>query len=95
MANPVIATKLHVPRLRANTVHRQRLLDLLEHGAQTRLTLLSAPAGFGKTTLLVGWLAARKTARRAVGGFRSIKPTMRPPRSGRISSRPSGAPRRN
>jgi LuxR family maltose regulon positive regulatory protein len=63
MANLVVATKLHVPRLRSDIVHRRRLLDLLDHGAQSRLTLLSAPAGFGKTTLLVDWLATRKTAR--------------------------------
>ena len=63
MANLVVATKLHVPRLRPDIVHRQRLLELLNHGAQSRLTLLSAPAGFGKTTLLVDWLATRKTAR--------------------------------
>lgn len=66
MANLVIATKLHVPRLRGDIVHRQRLLELLDHGAQSRLTLVSAPAGFGKTTLLVDWLATRKTAGRSV-----------------------------
>ena len=66
MASPVIATKLHVPRLRTDMVHRQRLLELLEHGAQSRLTLISAPAGFGKTTLLADWLATRKTGRRSV-----------------------------
>jgi len=66
MANLVIATKLHVPRLHGDIVHRQRLLELLDHGAQSRLTLVSAPAGFGKTTLLVDWLATRKTAGRSV-----------------------------
>ena len=66
MANPLIATKLHVPRLRADIVHRQRLLELLDQGAQARLTLVSAPAGFGKTTLLVDWLATRRTSGRSV-----------------------------
>ena len=66
MAHSMIATKLHVPRLRVDIVHRQRLLELLDQGAQARLTLVSAPAGFGKTTLLVDWLSTRKTAGRSV-----------------------------
>jgi LuxR family maltose regulon positive regulatory protein len=48
-----MATKLYVPQLRRGLVPRPRLLALLERGIQTRLTLVSAPAGFGKTTLLV------------------------------------------
>lgn len=56
---PVLATKLHVPELRVDLVPRPRLHDLLaaaEHDA-TRLILISAPAGFGKTTVLTQWLA--------------------------------------
>lgn len=62
MAYPLIATKLLVPRLRREVVHRARLHELMDQGAQSRLTLISAPAGFGKTTLLVDWLAVRNAA---------------------------------
>ncbi len=57
MARPLVATKLYVPRPRRGVVGRPRLLDRLSDGALGRLTLLSAPAGFGKTTLLASWLA--------------------------------------
>jgi LuxR family maltose regulon positive regulatory protein len=56
---PVLATKLHVPEPRADLVVRPRLRDRLfsaEHDA-TRLVLVSAPAGFGKTTVLSQWFA--------------------------------------
>jgi len=56
MARPVIATKLYVPKLRPGLVTRPRLRERLRRGAGSRLTLLSAPAGFGKTTLLAEWL---------------------------------------
>ncbi|TCO45933.1 LuxR C-terminal-related transcriptional regulator [Actinocrispum wychmicini] len=59
MARPVIATKLYVPKPRPGLVARPRLCALLN--AASRLTLVSAPAGFGKTTLLAEWLA--ETAR--------------------------------
>ena len=55
---PVLATKLHVPELRVDLVPRPRLSDLIaaaEHDA-TRLILVSAAAGFGKTTVLTQWL---------------------------------------
>ncbi|NJN19299.1 MAG: LuxR family transcriptional regulator [Oscillochloris sp.] len=56
MAIPVIATKLLVPPLRLNALKRSRLIRRLQHGSAQRLSLLSAPAGFGKTTLLSSWL---------------------------------------
>ena len=56
MTRPLVATKLFVPRLRRDLVARPRLLDRL--GSEGRLTLVSAPAGFGKTTLLASWVAA-------------------------------------
>ena len=59
MARPLVATKLHVPRPRRGVVARPRLLHRLSDGVQGRLTLVSAPAGFGKTTLLASWLAQR------------------------------------
>src|SRR3990172_4781985 len=46
-------TKILVPRRRAVTVRRGRLLDALQRGADGLLTVVRAPAGFGKTTLLV------------------------------------------
>ena len=66
MARPLIATKLFVPRLRPGLVARPRLLELLRAGAESRLTLVSAPAGFGKTTLLAEWLNAEARERRSV-----------------------------
>jgi LuxR family maltose regulon positive regulatory protein len=57
-ASPLLETKLYVPRLRRGQVGRPRLSERLSRGAESRLTLVSAPAGFGKTTLLAEWLAA-------------------------------------
>ena len=55
---PLLATKLHVPRGRPGLVARPRLIERLSRGSGSALTLVSAPAGFGKTTLLTEWLAA-------------------------------------
>ncbi len=55
---PLLATKLHVPRPRTHLVPRAHLVERLQGGAERALTLVSAPAGFGKTTLLAQWLAA-------------------------------------
>ncbi len=57
----VLATKLYVPPARLNGVPRPRLVERLDEGAGCRLTLISAPAGFGKTTLVSEWLAGRKS----------------------------------
>jgi LuxR family maltose regulon positive regulatory protein len=57
MAVPLLATKLHVPRRRPGVVARPRLGERLGRSRDAGLTLLSAPAGFGKTTLLTDWLA--------------------------------------
>ena len=57
MAGPLLETKLHVPRRRRGLVARPRLNERLSRGAEAALTLVSAPAGFGKTTLLAEWLA--------------------------------------
>ena len=56
MPIPVVTTKLRVPPLRTKVVIRQRLLERLQEGLNHSLTLVSAPAGFGKTTLLSEWL---------------------------------------
>src|SRR6266581_2239793 len=56
MPTPILATKLYIPRLRPNVVSRPRLIERLNEGLHGRLTLISAPAGFGKTTLVSEWL---------------------------------------
>jgi LuxR family maltose regulon positive regulatory protein len=66
MAGPLIETKLYVPKLRRGLLARPRLLERLRRGADSRLTLVSAPAGFGKTTLLAEWLGAKSGEDRSV-----------------------------
>jgi len=51
----LLATKLHVPAIGAQLVHRTGLLCVLSAGLRRKLTLLSAPAGWGKTTVLAQW----------------------------------------
>jgi LuxR family maltose regulon positive regulatory protein len=55
MTIPIISTKLHVPQPPASLVSRPRLIARLEAGAQGKLILVSAPAGFGKTSLIAEW----------------------------------------
>src|SRR6266536_3170409 len=57
MSTPILATKLYIPRLRPNVVLRPRLLERLNEGLHRKLTLIAAPAGFGKTTLVSAWVA--------------------------------------
>ena len=61
MASPLVETKLFIPRPRRRMVARPRLSGRLSRGSDARLTLISAPAGFGKTTLLTAWLDAAAT----------------------------------
>jgi LuxR family transcriptional regulator, maltose regulon positive regulatory protein len=61
VAGPLLETKLHVPRRRRGLVSRPRLTDRLGAGELPPLVLVSAPAGFGKTTVLTEWLAAAPT----------------------------------
>jgi LuxR family maltose regulon positive regulatory protein len=53
---PLVATKLYLPPLRPNVVSRPRLIERLNEGLHRTLTLVSAPAGFGKTTLISAWV---------------------------------------
>jgi class 3 adenylate cyclase len=53
----ILATKLYAPPPRRQLVARERLLERLRSGLTGKLTLISAPAGFGKTTLVSEWLA--------------------------------------
>jgi LuxR family maltose regulon positive regulatory protein len=52
MATTLLKTKLYIPPTRRELVPRSRLVERLEAGLDLKLTLISAPAGFGKTTLL-------------------------------------------
>src|SRR5579884_3295891 len=56
---PLLASRLSPPRLPALLVERTRLLALLDAGQKQKLTLLQAPAGFGKTTLVNQWITHR------------------------------------
>lgn len=56
MSIPVIATKLYLPVPRPDRVSRERLLARLDSSIGAKLILVSAPAGFGKTTLVCDWL---------------------------------------
>src|SRR5690349_15765332 len=57
MAAPILATKLYIPPPRPKVVTRTRLIERLNNGLHHKLTLISAPAGFGKTTLVSEWVA--------------------------------------
>src|SRR5918998_1301804 len=62
----LVTTKLRAPGTRPNLVARPRLHEALDRGEERKLTLVSAPAGFGKTTLLVEWLVERSGDERSV-----------------------------
>src|SRR5438094_3011913 len=55
----LLSTKLALPRPRRSLVAREPLLARLDAALEHKLTLLSAPAGFGKTTLVSEWCASR------------------------------------
>jgi LuxR family maltose regulon positive regulatory protein len=57
MALSLLQSKLFVPPTRPALVPRPRLLDKLNEGLHRKLTLISAPAGFGKTTVVSEWIA--------------------------------------
>ncbi len=59
MSTPLLATKLYLPHPRLKAVRRPRLIERLNAGLHGKLTLISAPAGFGKTTLVSEWIAGR------------------------------------
>ncbi len=60
MVTPILATKLYIPPPPAKVVVRPRLVERLNEELHRKLTLISAPAGFGKTTLVSEWVASRK-----------------------------------
>jgi LuxR family maltose regulon positive regulatory protein len=65
MARPLLETKLFAPRLRRGVLPRPRLSGRVGVAAESKLTLIAAPAGFGKTTLLAEWLAGAPAGRQS------------------------------
>lgn len=59
---PLLSTKLFAPPQRATLVNRQRLFEQMNNGLDKALTLISAPAGYGKTTLASSWVHEIKLA---------------------------------
>ena len=57
MTTSILVTKLYTPSTRPEIVTRPRLIERLNDGLHRKLTLISAPAGFGKTTLVSEWVA--------------------------------------
>ena len=60
----LLETKLYVPRWRTGLVPRARLIERLDRGTERKLTLVSAPAGYGKTTVLAEWVAGTPASER-------------------------------
>ena len=56
MTISLLKTKLHIPPIRLELVSRPRLIERLDVGLNSKLMLISAPAGCGKTTLLGEWV---------------------------------------
>jgi LuxR family transcriptional regulator, maltose regulon positive regulatory protein len=56
----MLLTKLHIPPTRINIVHRSELYEKLNIGLSRKLILVSAPAGFGKTTVVSDWIDKNK-----------------------------------
>lgn len=56
----MLLTKLHIPPAGNNIVHRHEHYEKLDAGLSRKLILVSAPAGFGKTTLISDWITQNK-----------------------------------
>jgi LuxR family maltose regulon positive regulatory protein len=56
----MLSTKLALPCLYTAAIPRESLLEQLDEGLAYKLTLVSAPAGFGKTTLVSEWITSRR-----------------------------------
>jgi LuxR family maltose regulon positive regulatory protein len=73
VTSSLLDTKLYAPRRPKGLVSRPHLTDRVERGTQSKLTLVSAPAGFGKSTLLAEWLGGAQ-ADGSVTGWLSLDP---------------------
>ncbi|MEZ4522821.1 MAG: hypothetical protein R3A46_14425 [Thermomicrobiales bacterium] len=62
----LVETKFFVPQWKHGLINRQTLIDRLNEGAALKLTLLSAPAGFGKTTAMAEWIASARPDRHSI-----------------------------
>lgn len=80
MPSPLVRTKLYVPQIRRSFVRRARLDERLDRTPYARLTLVSAPPGFGKTTLLAAWLGDSTSPQRPVAWV-SLEESERQPAS--------------
>ena len=60
--NDLLVTKLYIPKVRNELVVRPRLVDQLIAGKERKLILVTAPAGYGKTTLLTEWFSKNTEA---------------------------------
>ncbi len=67
MTSEILVTKLFIPKTRPELVSRPRLIEQLDRGLYRKLTLISAPAGFGKTTLVVDWLEGSRRGSQQAG----------------------------
>jgi LuxR family maltose regulon positive regulatory protein len=63
----LLQTKLYIPPIRRELVSRPRLIERLNAGLDGKLTVISAPAGFGKTTLISQWVQAMGGSTPAIG----------------------------
>jgi len=94
MPIPLLTTKLYAPPRRLDMVSRPRLLQKLKHGLHHghRVTLVSAPAGFGKTTLVSAWLFEKDEGTRSGLKDESKEPKKKLHSASRLSiSHPSKA----
>ncbi|MEM7117191.1 MAG: hypothetical protein AAF614_32455, partial [Chloroflexota bacterium] len=57
---PLLQTKLYRPQISPELIQRSHLIEQLNQGAKRKLTLIAAPAGYGKTTIVTQWLAQRQ-----------------------------------
>lgn len=61
MSNTLLDTKFYIPKSRPKVVHRPQLIHRLNSGSDGKLTLVSAPAGYGKTTMIEDWVKTIET----------------------------------
>jgi LuxR family maltose regulon positive regulatory protein len=66
-ASVILQTKLTPPPVRADCVHRPRLAERFKASAEQRLTLVCAPAGYGKSTLLSEWFVSETAIQMSFG----------------------------